>query len=94
MKKVPKEHAWFMAHSNTTKGGVRLVVRPEYGNKAYIGEYRWGADYGINTRWQVEKYPHESQYFHGFDSEKDVEAVVNESFAYCLQVKKFLENKS
>lgn len=83
-----------MAHSGSTREGVRLTIRPEYGNKAYLGEYRWGNDHGINTRWQIEKFPYESQHFHGFDTKEDVQRVVDEGFAYCIQVKNFLQNKS
>ena len=77
-----------MAHHGRTEDGIRLSIRADYGKTAFIGEYRWGNDYGINTRWQIDDHP-DSQHFHGYNKEEDVQAVVEDGFAYCKQVKNY-----
>lgn len=78
-----------MSHSGSVRDGVRLTVRQEYGKKAYLGEYRWNNDHGINVRWQLEKIE-DTQHYTGFETEQSVQDVVNESFKYCLAVKDYL----
>jgi hypothetical protein len=90
MKKAPKQHAWFMAHSESIREGIRLVVRQEFGAKAYLGEYRWGNNYGINARWQLDEH-YDSQFFNGYNTPEDVQTVVDDGFNYCIQVKNFLK---
>jgi len=79
-----------MAHHGKTEDGITLRVRLDYHRAAFLGEYRWGNDYGINTRWQVDEH-YDSQFFNGYNSADDVKAVVDDGFFYCKQVKNFLK---
>lgn len=78
-----------MSHNGKSRDGIRLSVKQEYGKKAYLGEYRLGADQGINVRWEL-GLPEDCQHYVNYKSEKDVEMVVDEGFRYCASIPKFL----
>lgn len=90
-KKINKEQErWFMAHHGKTEKGITLTIRADYNKTAFLGEYRWGNNYGINTRWQMEDH-YDSQFFNGYNKPEDVQVVVDDGFNYCIQVKNFLK---
>ena len=79
-----------MAHHGKTEDGITLTIRADYNRTAFLGEYRGGNNYGINTRWQMDEH-YDSMYFNGYKSKEDVDAVINDGFSYCKQVKNFLK---
>lgn len=82
-------HAWFMSYNGMTKNGIRLTVKQEYGKKAYLGEYRWGNNEGINTRWDIDCHPN-AQFYKDYKYKRDVDSLVEEGFNYCIQTIKHL----
>lgn len=85
-------HKWFESCNGMKRDGITASVRAEYGKKAYVVEYRWGNDHGVNMRFDLELTEHCHHYCE-FTSLDGVQNAINQGFAYALSVKSMVSKK-